>query len=130
MSLRQEPSPRYKLKTLSKQLRKLSVSVKLATFAADAFDKFLSHECSSLDEAFGLEKDLGAPRKLSKAKEHLALARKIFAFRLKNKTWYEIENAMNQDQRALRRIYKPFKTRLMSRKIIRKLNRPDPAKRK
>jgi len=135
MPLRREPSPRYKIKALSNQLRKLSfptsrISVKLATFAADAFDKFLSHQCSSLDEAFGLEKDRGAPRKLSKAKQHLALAREVFALRLANKSWYEIENALGQDIRALSRIYKPFKARLMSREILRKLNRSNPARRK
>ena len=62
MALRKEPHPRYKIKSLSKQMRKLTfptspISVKLATIAADAFDKFLSGKCDSLDEAFGLEKD-------------------------------------------------------------------------
>src|SRR5918995_2123474 len=65
MALRKEPSPRFKIKTLSKQLRKLSfptspISVQLATYAADAFDKYLSGECS-LETAFGLGKKRGAP---------------------------------------------------------------------
>lgn len=122
MPLRREPSPRYKIKVLSKQLRKLTfptspISVKLATFAADAFDKFISGEFHSLDEAFGITKDRGAPRNLSVAKKKLAIARKIFALRLAGKTWYQIENEMGVDQRALRRDYAPFTIRLMRRKV-------------
>jgi hypothetical protein len=66
MPLSREPSPRYKLKKLSKQLRKLSfptspVSVTLATFAADAFDQFLAGKSRTLDAAFGLQKKRGVP---------------------------------------------------------------------
>ncbi len=130
MPLRTEPSSRYKIKTLSKQLRKLSfptspISVKLATFAADAFDKFLSGQCDSLDDAFGVAKSRGAPRQLSTAKQHLMVAREIHALRLAGKTWYQIESEMNNDQRVLRRIYKPFRIRLMSHDIARQLNQPD-----
>jgi hypothetical protein len=130
MPLRKGPSSRYKINSLSKQLRKLTfatspISVKLAKFAADAFDKFLYGKCISLDEAFGLENARGAPRKLSKAKEHLTLARELCTMRLAGKTWYQIENELGQDQRALRRIYKPFRARLLSRELILELRRPD-----
>ncbi len=129
MPPRKGPSPRYKIKALSEELRKLSfptspIPVNLAKFAADAFDKFLAGNCHSLDEAFGLDKDRGAPRRLSKAKKHLALAKKIFALRLKRKTWYQIEDELDMEQRALRRIYKPFRVHLLSSKIASDLKHP------
>ncbi len=123
MPLQRALSPRYKIKALSKQLRKLSfpsssISPKLATFAVDAFNKFLSGECDSLDAAFGVRKNRGAPRQLSTAKQHRALAKKIFALRLARKTWYQIEEELDLDQRALRRIYAAFKVHLMSRNLL------------
>ena len=62
MALLQKSSPRYKLKTLAKQLRRLSVptspvSTDLARFAADGFEKYLSGKAKSLDAAFGLRKN-------------------------------------------------------------------------
>jgi hypothetical protein len=132
MPLQRGSSPRYKIKILSKQLRRLTfptspITVKHATFAADAFDRFLSQKCNSLDEAFGLEKVRGAPRKLSKAKQRRALAMKIFALRLTRKTWYQIEDELGQDAGLLRRIYIEFKPRLMRRELLRQLNLSDEA---
>lgn len=129
MSLREAHSPRYKIKQLSKQLRTLSfptssISVSLAKFAADAFDSFLTHKCKSLDEAFGIAKGPGAPRKLSVAKEKLVRAKAILSLRTAGKTWAEIEEELGVDQRVLRRDFKPFKIRLISRNIGRALNLP------
>lgn len=128
MPLRRESHSRYKIKALSHQLRKLSfptspISVDLATFAADAFDKFLTGKCITLDEAFRVEKGPGAPRRLSTAKEHLVLNKKISALRVKGKTWYQIEDELGIDARALRRIYKPAKIHLASRRIVASLIR-------
>jgi len=122
-------SSRFKMKQLSKQLRKLSfptspISVSLAKFAADAIDMFLAHKCKSLDEAFGINKGPGAPRKLSAAKRQFVLAREIGLLRMAGKTWDEIEEALGLDQRALRRTFKPFKIRLMSQQVGRDLNLP------
>lgn len=130
MLLRRGLHPRYKIKALSKQLRKLSfptspISVDLAKFAADAFDKFLTGTCTSLDKAFGLVKGPGAPRHLQTAKKNRAFAKKIDALRLKGNTWEQCEEVLGLDQRALRRIYKPFRAEFGSRRIIQMLKTPE-----
>lgn len=63
MALQRGPHPRYQIKALSQQLRKLSfptspISVDLARFAADAFERYLAGECQTLDAAFGLSMKL------------------------------------------------------------------------
>jgi hypothetical protein len=138
MPLRRGASPRFKIKNLSEQLRKLSfpespISIDLARFAANAFDNFLSGKCNSLDEAFEVEKGRGAPRKLSTARKHMALAKKIADLRLAGKTLYQIEDELGMDGGAIRRLYKPFRARVLSRKIDLGLSRrakDDPTPRK
>lgn len=127
MALQRGRHPRYQIKALSSQLRKLTlptspISIALATFAADAFDKFLTGEYATLDEAFGVAKRSGAPRRLSKAKEHLRFAEEISDLRGKGKTWYQLEGELGMDAGALRRSYAPFKIALLSRRIGKKLH--------
>jgi hypothetical protein len=122
MPLKRGPSPRYQIKLFTKELRKLRfptspISVKLATFVADAFDRFLSGEANSLDEAFGVEKRPGAPKRLSTAKQHRAFSKKILDMRMAGKTTYAIEEETGVDQGAIRRTCKPFRARLMARTI-------------
>jgi hypothetical protein len=83
MPLKREPSPRYKIKVLSKQLRKLTfptspISVKFATFAADAFDKFLTGKSRTLNAAFGLQEKRGVP---GWPKARLKLAKAVYVLR-------------------------------------------------
>ena len=129
MPLRQEPSPRYKLKKLSKQLRKLSfpaspVSVKLAKFAADAFDKYLTGTCS-LEAAFGLG---GKPGVHGQPKARLKLAKAVHALRKAGHSWNSVLDELSEqefgdlDSGTVKRTYKEFKVRLAARDIAQTLD--------
>lgn len=129
MPLRREPSPRYKIKTLSKQLRKLSfpispVSVKLATFAADAFDKFLSGKCS-LEAAFGLGRKHGVP---GWPKARLKTAKAVYALRKAGHSWTSVLDELakqglgEMDLSTVKRTYKEFFVHLAARDIAQTLD--------
>ena len=124
MPLRREPSPRYKIKTLSKQLRKLSfptspVRVDLATFAADAFDKYLTGTCS-LESAFGLGRKKGVP---GWPKARLKLAKAVYVLRKAGHSWKSVLDELSKqgfgemDPSTLKRTYNEFKVRLMARDV-------------
>lgn len=130
MPLSREPSPRYKLKKLSKQLRKLSfptspVSVTLATFAADAFDKYLTGTCS-LESAFGLGRKKGVP---GWPKARLKLAKAVHALRKAGDSWSSVLDKLSKqefgylDLGTVTRTYKEFKVRLMARDVARDVAR-------
>lgn len=125
MPLKREPSPRYKIKTLSKQLRKLSfptspVSVKLATFAADAFDKFLAGKSRTLNAAFGLQKKRGAP---GWPKARLKLAKAVYVLRKAGHSWNSVLDELSKqgfgdlDLGTVKRTYKEFKVPLIVRDV-------------
>jgi hypothetical protein len=125
MPLSREPSPRYKLKKLSKQLRKLSfptspVSVTLATFAADAFDQFLAGKSRTLDAAFGLQKKRGVP---GWPKARLQLAKAVYALRKAGHSWKSVLDELSKQGRGemdlstLKRTYDEFKIPLMARDV-------------
>lgn len=124
MPLRREPSPRYKIKALSKQLRKLTfpaspISVNLATFAADAFDRYLSGKCS-LESAFGLGRKRGVP---GWPKARLKLAKVVYALRRAGHSWNSVLDELSKqgfgdlDLGTVTRTYKEFKVRLMARDV-------------
>ncbi len=130
MPLKREPSPRYKLKTLPKQLRRLSfptspVDIALARFAAAAFDKYLEGTCS-LESAFGLGGKRGAP---GWPKARLKLAKAVYALRMAGHSWKSVmEHTVNQgfgetDLGNIQRTYREFKVHLMSRDIALALKR-------
>lgn len=121
MPLKHEPSPRYKLKKLSKQLRKLSfpkspISVNLATFAADAFDKYLTGTCS-LESAFGLGRKPGVP---GWPKARLKLAKAVYALRKVDYSWKRVLDELSMqgfedlDLSTVKRTYKEFKVYLIA----------------
>lgn len=124
MPLRREPHPRYKIKELSKQLRKLSfptspISVNLARFAADAFDKFIDGQSPTLDAAFGLSKKRGVP---GWPKMRLKMAKAIYELKKDGKSWSEIQKALESrysdtDLGTLKRTYKEFHVHLMSKSV-------------
>lgn len=123
MPLSREPHPRFKLKKLAKQLRKLSfptspISIELARYATDAIEKFLSGECKSLDAAFGVAPKRGAP---GWPKERVKMAREIFKMRCAGKSWHDIERTLKVERVTLRRIYSEFNVRLRSRELVRQL---------
>lgn len=132
MSLRKEPSPRYKLKTLSAQLRKLSfptspISIKLATFAADAFDKYLSGACS-LESAFGLGKKRGTP---GQPRARLKLAKAVHALRKAGHSWSSVLDKLSEqefgflDLSTVKRTYKEFFVHLLASDIAQTLDQDD-----
>jgi hypothetical protein len=124
MPLRKEPSPRYKIKALSKQLHKLSfptspISVGLARFAADAFDKFLTGQSPTLDAAFGLSKKRGVP---GWPKMRLKMAKDIYELKKDRNSWAEVQKELasrynDTDLGTLKRTYKEFRVHLMSKSI-------------
>jgi hypothetical protein len=66
MALPKEPDPREKIEELSRQLRKLTfptspITIKLARFAANAFDAYLSGKAPTLGVAFGIGTVKGVP---------------------------------------------------------------------
>ncbi len=125
MSLRRDKHPRYKIKALRKQLRKLSfptspISVNLARFAADAFDKYLTAECPTLDAAFGLSKKRGVP---GWPKMRLKMAKDIYRLRKAGKSWSKVQDELSSsysdtDLGTLKRTYKEFRVHLMSKSVI------------
>ena len=93
-------------------------------FVAHGINEFLKGKGKiSLDVAFGVTPKRGAPRKLSKVKTRLTLARKIFALRLAGKTWDDIAEKLenqgyqNIDTRSLRRTYEEFKVQLLAKEL-------------
>lgn len=62
------------------------MSVKLATFAADAFDKYLTGTCS-LESAFGLGRKPGVP---GWPKARLKLAKAVYASRKVGCSWKRV----------------------------------------
>lgn len=131
MPLRRDKHPRYKIKTLSEQLRKLSfprspISLELATFAADAFDKFLTGTCS-LEAAFGLG---GKPGVRGHPKARLKLAKAVRSLRKAGHSWKRVLDELSQqgfgflDLSTVKRTYKEFYFRLAARDIAQTLN-PD-----
>ncbi len=128
MPLRTEPHPRYKIKQLSKQLRKLSlptspISVDLARFAADAFDKYLTGEYRTLDAAFGLSKKRGVP---GWPKMRLKMAKDIYELRKAGKSWSEVQKRLasrytDTDPGTLKRTYKEFRVHLMRKSVSKRL---------
>jgi hypothetical protein len=131
MPLRREPSPRYKIKVLSKQLRKLTfptspISVKLATFAADAFDTFLAGKSRTLNAAFGLQKKRGVP---GWPKARLTLAKAVYALRKAGHSWTSVLDELSKqgfgemDPSTLKRTYNELKVRLMARDVALTLSR-------
>lgn len=132
MPLKQEPSPRFKLKALSKQLRKLSfptspVTISLARFAADAFDKYLTGSCS-LETAFGLGKKKGAP---GRPKARLKLAKAVHALRKAGHSWNSVLNKLpkeglrDRDSGNVQRTYDEFKFRLIAHDLTLTLDQDD-----
>lgn len=125
--MQDEDDPRVRLTRFAEQLRKLSfpsspISIALATFVADALDRYLSGDSESLDAAFGLTPRQGRPRDLEK---HDAIAREIHAMKLEGKSWRDIADELNQcgvsDERTLRRIDNEFKVGLMAEDVWRQL---------
>jgi len=125
MPVRTGPSPRYKIKALSKQLRTLTfpkspISVNLATFAADAFDSFLAGHSPTLDAAFGIGKRRGAP---GWPKARLKLAKEIHVLRIAGKSWSRVQDELERrgykgtDLSTIKRTYKEFRLHLMSKDL-------------
>lgn len=125
MPLQRGSSPRYKIKTLSKQLRKLTfptspISVNLAIFAADAFDKFLAGNSRTLDAAFGLLKKRGVP---GWPKARLKMAKEIYALRKSGKSWSQVQGALERrgykdtDLGTIKRTFKEFRLHLMEKEL-------------
>jgi hypothetical protein len=124
MPLRLDKHPRYKIKALSKQLRKLSfptspISVKLAMFAADAFDAFITGRSPTLDHAFGLSRKRGAP---GWPKVRLQIAKEIYLLRKARTSWAKIQKALESrysdtDLGTLKRTYREFRIHLMSKSV-------------
>lgn len=133
MPLRRGPHPRYKIKELSKQLRKLSfpispISVSLAKFAADAFDKYLTGQYRTLDAAFGLSKKRGTP---GWPKMRLKMAEDIYNLRKDGKSWTKVQKELasrynDTDLGTLKRTYKEFRIHLMSQSVL-KLLKTEPS---
>jgi hypothetical protein len=129
MPLRRDKHPRYKIKALSKRLRKLSfpsspIPLELATFAADAFDKFLTGQSPTLNAAFGLSKKRGAP---GWPKTRLKMAKDIYKLRKEEKSWSEVQKELasrynDTDLGTLKRTYKEFVVHLMSKSVWKRLN--------
>lgn len=128
MPLRKGRHPRYKIKQLSKSLRKLSfpsspISIGLARFAADAFDKYLAGESRTLDAAFGLSKKRGVP---GWPKERLKMAQDIYKLKMAKKSWSKIKEELSKrypdtDLGTLKRTYKEFRVSLMSKSVLKDL---------
>jgi hypothetical protein len=125
MSLNRGPSPRYKIKAFSKQLRKLSfpaspISVKLATYVADAFDKFLAGKSRTLNAAFGLQKKRGVP---GWPKARLKMAKEIYALRKSGKSWSQVQGELERlgykdtDLSTIKRTLKEFRLHLMEKEL-------------
>jgi hypothetical protein len=133
MPLRTEPHPRHKIKQLSKQLRKLSfptspISVDLARFAADAFDRFLTGQARTLNEAFGLTRKRGVP---GWPKVRLKMAKEIYELRKNRTSWSKIQEYLasrytDTDLGTLKRTYKEFRVHLMSKSVV-NLLKSDPS---
>lgn len=132
MPLRRDKHPRYKIKTLSKKLRKLSfptspIPVDLARFAADAFDKYLTGECS-LEAAFGLG---GKPGVHGQPKARLKLAKAVYALRKANHSWNGVLDELSTqgfgflDLSTVKRTYKEFYVRIAARNIAQSLKQDD-----
>ena len=125
MPLRTEPHPRYKIKQLSKQLRKLSfpsspIPVDLARFAADAFDKFLTGQARTLDKAFGLSRKRGVP---GWPKVRLKMAKEIYELKTNRTSWSKVQKRLasrytDTDLGTLKRTWKEFQVHLMSKSVV------------
>src|SRR5207302_637279 len=104
------------------------IPVKLAKFAAEAIEKYLSGKCKSLDAAFGLEKKSGAP---GWPKKRVKMAREIYKMWRAGKTMHYIARELkkqgyNDTERVtLKRILNEFKIRFMARDVADSLNHPD-----
>ena len=125
MPLRRGPSARFKIKVLSQQLRKLTfptsqISVKLARFAADAFDNYLSGNARTLDAAFGLAKKRGVP---GWPKARLKMAKEVYALKKANKSWSQVQQELERqgykdtDLGTIKRTFKEFRVPLMAKTI-------------
>lgn len=110
-------APRHLLKSFVAQLKKLKIpsnqiSIKLATFVADAMTQYLSGKYKSLDEAFGLKSKRGIP---GYPEQRQRLAKLIHKKRKRGKTFQSIANELEQaghenpDPGTLRRTYEEFR---------------------
>ena len=131
MPLSSESSPRYKIKKLSKRLRKLAVPIHggdLFTFAADAFDKYLSGKCS-LESAFGLGGKPGTP---GWPKARLKVAKAVYALRKAGHSWKSVLDELSEqgfgdlDPSTVKRTYKEFLVHLAACDIARTLDQDGP----
>lgn len=134
MPLRGAPSPRYKMKSLSKQLRTLTfptspISVDLAQFAADAFDSYLSGRSRTLDAAFGLKKKRGAPG-WPKARRRMAAI--VYELKKAKKSKSQIQAELQRrgfrdtDWSTIKRTYQEWRLRLLRVGVGKLLSQPDP----
>ena len=128
MPLRQEPSPRFKLKALAKRPRRLSrlgCDTKLTDWAADSIENYLSGKSKSLNAAFGLQKKRGTP---GWPKARLKQAKAVYALRKAGHSWNSVLDELSKrgfgdlDLGTVKRTYKEFLVRLASRDIAQNLD--------
>jgi len=130
MPLRTEPNPRYRLKQLATQLRKLRfpsspINVRIAHWAADAITHYLSGKAKTLNAAFGLRRKRGVRgQPLSRAR----IGKAIHQARRAGYSWDTVQSKLQEqgygvlDTGAMRRIYREFRVRLASRDIAQTLD--------
>jgi hypothetical protein len=110
---------------LSKQLRKLTfpaspITIKLSRYAADAFDGYLLGQFRTLDAAFGLQKKRGLP---GYPKLRLKMAKIVYELKKAKKSKAQIQKELahqgfkDTDWATIKRVYKEWRVRLMSKDI-------------
>src|SRR5690554_3580685 len=102
-----------------------------AGFIADAFDAFLSGKSKSLDNAFGVVRGRGAPKRGPLNSDVAEIGQKA-VFR-GNKSWKDIADETGRDVRDLQRIAKRHEDYIineLARKVVERLNAKDEERRR